>query len=201
MQSPLSAPCCIVPTMKEDFNQLRMISHLLKETPFMEQWQWRVEIIPPKGIETYGLFERKNTSGISDFDLLAKGVDYDPITIESEPVKAGAITFNFPTVSGSVAINLTMRDAIDQSTGQPRFYKFFEKLAGLVINEDGTVNLSTDYLFSLKLVSLFNNSDIEDYKVFASKLGNITASVDGPGLVEYPATFMQFRSLGKSKTR
>jgi len=178
-----------------------MISHLLKETPFMEQWQWRVEIIPPKGIETYGLFERKNTSGISDFDLLAKGVDYDPITIESEPVKAGAITFNFPTVSGSVAINLTMRDAIDQSTGQPRFYKFFEKLAGLVINEDGTVNLSTDYLFSLKLVSLFNNSDIEDYKVFASKLGNITASVDGPGLVEYPATFMQFRSLGKSKTR
>jgi hypothetical protein len=182
--------------MKEDFNALYMISHMLVMAPFMEQWQWRVRIVPPAGIETYGLFARDTDSGVTDFDLLAKGIDHDPVTIESEPVKAGAITFNFPTTAGPSTINLTMRDSLDDN-GLPRFYRFFKSLTDRVINSDGTVNLSKTYLLNLYLQSLAkDNPTIEKYKVFAQKLGNFSASVDGEGLVEYPVTFMQFRSLG-----
>lgn len=187
--------------MKEDLNALRMISRLLTRTHFMEQWQWRVEIDPPKGMsDKYDLFRFGVVSGVSDFDLLAKSVDFDPLTIESEPVKAGAITFNFPTVSGSSTINLTMRDAVAKD-GLPRFYRFFKDIAALVFNKDGTVNLPSKYLLTLKLYLLTNDEDTEDaemesYRVFPQKLGNFTASVDGEGLVEYPVTFMQFRSLG-----
>lgn len=204
MQSTSRYLFCIVPTMKEDFNALCMISHLLVNTPFMEQWQWRVEITPPKDFkDTYGLFTQVEKTGISVFDLLAKGIDHDPVTIETESIKAGAITFNFPTVAGTSTVNLTMRDALDPVTGLPRFYQFFKALSKRVINDNGTVNLAKPdskgaggYLINLKLVSLINRAIIEEYKVFPQKLGNFTASVDGQGLVEYPATFMQFRSLG-----
>lgn len=183
--------------MAEDFNKLKMIAKRAVRTNFQQQWEWKVGLTPPVGFprdNEYGLFG-EGAGGISDFDLLAKSIDHDPVTIETEQIKAGGITFNFPTGASTSTISLTMRDALDEY-GTPRFYQFFKDVAALIVNDDGTVNLRDHYLMTIDLLSL-TDYEIESYRCFPQKLGNWSASVDGPGLVEYPVTFMQFRSLWK----
>lgn len=198
---PPPSPSLYSANMADDFNRLRMIAKRTLEADYQQQWQWRVEVIPSKHLVdeagsdlTYGLF--KPVKDLTDFDLLAKSIDHDPITIGSEPVRAGAITLNYPNASEATTINLTMRDSFD-GAGNPRFYKFFKHAAQRVFNTDGTINLPFVYLMTIKLYPIDSLDPMETYQCFPQKLGNWSASVDGPGLIEYPATFMQFRSLGK----
>lgn len=178
--------------MVDDFNKLRMIAKRLVAAPFQEPWQWKVEI---DGLPDNLLNVR---NGVSTFDLLAKDISYSPIEIETEAIKAGSITLTFPSGTQPVIITMTMRDLQDE-----RLKKWFigwsrgkGEVPG-VANADGTFNLPfgrDGYLRELRRISLVDPEDVQKWMVFPQKLGEITESVESPGFLEFPISFVQFRT-------
>jgi len=178
--------------MDEDFNKLRMISKRLVNADFQQPWQWKVEI---DGLPENLLNVR---NGVSTFDLLAKDITYSPIEFETEAIKAGSVTLTFPSGTQPVIITMTMRDLEDE-----RLKKWFKgwakgegKIPG-VANPDGTFNLPfghNGYLRELRRISLVDSEDIQKWMVFPQKLGEITESVESPGFLEFPISFIQFKS-------
>jgi hypothetical protein len=166
--------------MSEDTNKLRTIALRMLNTHWREPWQFRLEV------EGYPH---------DDWDLCVKDVTYGPNEIETEPEQIGAVVLTYPTSAQPVSISMTMRDQEDR-----RVYKFFESQAQKVINPDGTVNLPSDYLLKIRRFSLLHGETPEEetdvWKVFPTQLGDVTESKDGEGLLEFPITFIQFRSLG-----
>ena len=180
--------------MKEDFNQLRMKSKELVRTPFQHGFDWRIEIdgAPP------------------DFELYAKDFTYSPIEVQTETMNVGIQQLTWPNSAGPVGTLMTVRDNKDR-----RIYKWFEKLVNGeeikdaegnvtgnrgMFNIDGTVNLPSEYCFDFKRYSRSSEEGSEPtdtWKVYPLKIGDITESVDQPGLLEFPITFMQFRSWGE----
>jgi hypothetical protein len=161
----------------EDFNKLRLIARSLVKTTFREPWQFRVEIdnYPHK-----------------DFDLYVREISYGPTEIETDQEKVGIQTLTYPSGTAPVTVSMTMRDHEDE-----RVSKWFKTLTGKVVNPDGTVNLPIDYCVSFRRFSLLhNNSEVETDKwiVFPTQIGDVTESKDGEGLLEFPITFIQFRS-------
>lgn len=172
--------------MVDDFNKLRMISQRLVGAPFQEPWQWKVEI---DGLPDNLLNER---NGVSTFDLLAKDISYCPIEIETEAIKAGAITLTFPSGTQPVIVTMTMRDLQDE-----RLKKWFKSAANKVANDDGTFNLpygKDGYLLKMRRISLADPDILDEWLVFPQKLGDITESVESPGFLEFPISFIQFKS-------
>lgn len=183
----------------EDFNRLRLIQKAMKDADYLHPWEWRVDIILPNGMsipEHTELFRKIGGGSGSDadtsfFDLYAKDVSFGPVTIENEPVKAGAITFTYPTASAPVSITMTMRDRKDRVV-----YDWLKALAKKVLNDDGTVNLPSTYLIQMRLINLSDSTTTDEWLVYPTDMGEITLSVDTEGLTEFPVKFMQFRSLG-----
>ena len=83
----------------EDFTKLRLLAKKMNRTAYKRGWQFRIEIDSPLGTPP------------EDFDIYAKDITYDPITIEIEPEKLGGHTFNWPTGAGTTTITMTMRYA------------------------------------------------------------------------------------------
>lgn len=161
----------------EDFNKMRMTARSLVETTFREPWQFRVEMdgYPHK-----------------DFDLYVREISYGPKEIETEQEKVGIQTLTYPSGTVPVTVSMTMRDHEDM-----RVSKWLATLTGKVTNPDGTVNLPIDYCVSFRRFSLLHdNSEVETDKwmVYPTQLGDVTESTDGEGVLEFPVTFIQFRS-------
>lgn len=165
---------------REDFNKLRLISKALVKTMFKEGWQFQMRI----------------QGAPKDFDIYVKDMTFGPIEIETEPVKAGMQTLTFPSGTGPVGVAMTMRDHQDQ-----RIYKWFEKWAGAMVNEDGTVNLPKDYLRKCERIALISEKVIDTWFMFPTRMGDINESVETPGFLEVPVSLLQFRSWGEKDIR
>jgi hypothetical protein len=163
----------------EDFNKLRLIAKSLVETHFREPWQFRVEI------DEYPYSK-------DDFDLYVKEISYGPIEIETDQEEVGIQTLTYPCGTAPVTISMTMRDHEDR-----RVSKWFGSLVGKVVNPDGTVNLPIDYCVNFTRYSLLHDNsepETDKWHVYPTQLGDVTESKDGEGMLEFPITFIQFRS-------
>lgn len=166
--------------MSEDINHLRSIALRLLKTPWREPWQFRIEV------EGYPH---------DDWDLCVKDVTYGPIEIETEQEQLGACVLTYPTVAQPVTISMTMRDHEDR-----RVSKWFASIVKKMINGDGTVNLPGTYVLKIRRFSLLHDGDqngeeTDVWEVLPTQLGDVTESKDGEGTLEFPITFIQFRSV------
>jgi len=165
--------------MAEDFNKLRGISKRLVENHFREPWQFRVEI------DEYPY-------PTNDFDMYVREISYTPIEVETDVVKAGMQTLTYPSGTAPVTVTLMMRDHEDR-----RVSKWFTELIKKVVNSDGTVNLPADYCVNFRRYSLLEDNTEEEtdkWLVYPTQLGEVTEATDGENLLEFPITFIQFRS-------
>jgi hypothetical protein len=161
----------------EDFNKLRLMAGRLVETHFREPWQFRIEI---------------DQYPHDDFDLYVREISYGPTEIETDQEKAGIQTLTYPSGTAPVTVSMTMRDHEDM-----RVSDWFNALIKKVINSDGTVNLPIDYCVSFKRFSLLHDNtetETDKWMVYPTQIGDITESKDGDGVLEFPITFIQFRS-------
>lgn len=155
-------------------NQRRIVKQLV-ETPFQQGWQFRIEI----------------DGAPRDFDLFVKDITYGVFTIEYEDKQIGSKTISSPINKASGVVSMTVRDHDD---GRVRL--FMSKLAAKVVNPDGTVNLSSDYLIKLRLYRLLaDDREIleADWKVSAAECGEINRSrADVNQFVSFPITFQKY---------
>jgi len=164
--------------MKEDFNQLRLMVKKLVHTPFQEGWQFRLDI--------------DDENSPDDLDIYIKDITFGPIEIETETVKAGVQTLTYPTGTAPVGLSMTMRDNQDR-----RIYDWFTAWCEKVVNDDGTVNLPFEYVRKAERINLVNDAIENTWFMFPTKLGDITEAVDSQGFLEFPISFIQFRSWGE----
>ncbi len=156
---------------------LYKIARKLVRTDFVEPWDFRLLI------------------GGGELDLFIKDMSFGPVEIETEAIKAGAVTLTYPEGTSPTAISLTVRDHLDR-----RIYKWFTEWKKKVVNSDGTFNLpmgKNGYLRKAELYSLtakYEEDPLDSWWVFPQKMGDITQSVDAQGFLEFPLTFIQFNS-------
>jgi hypothetical protein len=167
--------------MEEDFNKLRLIAKQLVRTPFQEGWHFRLDI--------------DDENSPDDLDIYVKDITFSPIEIETESIKAGMQTLTYPTGTAPVGLSMTMRDNQDR-----RIYDWFTAWSKEMINDDGTVNLpygEAGYVRKAERINLANDEVQDTWFVFPTKLGDITESLDSEGFLEFPISFIQFRSWGE----
>ena len=183
--------------MAEDFNGISLISRLrdtarnLVDTHFQHGFDWRIEI----------------DGAPKDFELYAKDFTYCPIEVMTETMNVGIQQLTWPNSAGPVGVSMTMRDHEDR-----RIYNWFARLvageeirdaAGNItgnrgmFNKDGTVNLPAEYVFDVRRYSRGKEEPTDVWRMYPTKIGDITESVDQQGFLEFPITFMQFRSWGE----
>jgi len=160
----------------EDFNQRRLLAKKLTHTPFQEGWQFRLDF----------------DATPEDFEIYVKDITYGAIEIETETVKAGMQTLTYPSGTAPVGLSMTMRDNVDR-----RIYGWFKAIAGAVVNDDGTVNLPSEYMRKAERVNLETEKIEDTWLVFPTKIGDTTEAVDSEGFLEFPISFKQFRSWGE----
>lgn len=165
------------PANREDFNALRLISRRLVRTPFLRPWQFRVEI----------------TDQPADFDLFVKDISYAPFELDTDETKAGVITLTYPTGVQPVGVEMTMRDHEDQ-----RISTWVSELISRVYNHDGTVNLPAEYMIEFRRFALRDAGtrevETDVWEGYFTQLGDVSESRDEPGFLEFPVSFIQFRS-------
>ena len=165
--------------MAEDYNRLKIIARRLRETHFREPWQFRISV------EGYPYDD-------DDFDLYVKEISYGPTEIETEAEQIGVKVLTFPSSAQPVTLSMTMRDHQDR-----RVSKWFNERVKKVVNDDGTVNLPADYVLKMRRFSLLEDNSEEEtdlWEVVPTQLGDVTEERDGEGTLEFPITFIQFRS-------
>ena len=153
----------------------RTVKQLI-ETPFQQGWQFRVEI----------------DGAPRDFDLYVRDVTYGPLTIEYEAKQIGSISINSPINRTATEISLTMRDHEDA-----RMMKFLTILADKVTNDDGTVNLSSQYLVKMRMYRLLSNGQEvleSEWKVSVGGFEVARSRAELNQFISYPVTFQSFRS-------
>jgi hypothetical protein len=164
---------------KEDFNALRLTQRKMVQTHFQEPWQFKL------------VFDAESKPP-SDFDIYVKDINYGSIEIQTDEIKAGMQTLTFPVGTSPVTLTMTMRDNQDR-----RIYKWFNKVTRSMVNDDGTVRLPKEYCRKVERINLVSGSIEDTWLVFPIRLGEVTESVESPGCLEFPITFIQFRSWGQ----
>lgn len=162
--------------MAEDFNKLRLSVKKLVRTPFKHSWEFRLEIAGQP----------------IDFDLYVKDITYGPTEIETDPVKIGGRILTFPTSAQPVTLSMTVRESKDGKMG-----KFFDNWAGGVINSNGTVNLPGSYVRKIKRYAIKADGTealMDTWFMYPQQRGDVTESREEGGFLEFPMTFIQFRS-------
>ena len=166
--------------MSEDFNRLRLKVHTLVGTDFKQAWAFKLDI----------------DGQPADMDIYVKDITFGPTEIANDPVKVGGKTLTFPTGAEPVSLSMTVRDHRDE-----RVAKFFDDWATEVVNADGTVNLpgidGSGYVRKAKRYAL-NEDGTEDLRntwgIFPVQRGDVTESREDGMFLEFPMTFIQFRS-------
>lgn len=165
--------------MASDANLIRAMRRVNKRmvnTAYRHPWQFRIEMDEaPDG-----------------FDLFVKEIGQEPYTLEVDPIQAGAFPINYPVAAQGVTLAMTCYDHEDE-----RMYRWFEGRVNKVVNNDGTWNLPVEYLITCKIYRVFHDGSEQlrqHMRMVPLVLGEITESVDNHELVEFPLTFIEFRS-------
>lgn len=155
-----------------------MVRRLVR-TEFKFSWQFKIEI----------------EGQPSDLDIYVKDITYGPTEISNEAIKVGSRALTFPTQAQPVSLSMTVRDNIDE-----RVSKFFDSLASQTVNPDGTVNLPFGANGYVKKVTRYNLQEdgteklMDTWHMFAVQRGDVTESREDANFLEFPITFIQFRS-------
>ena len=157
---------------------MREISKRMVQTNYRKPWQFRVEMDEaPQG-----------------FDLYVKEISNQPYAIDPDQFKVGAFMFNYPESMQPVTLAMTCYDDEDE-----RMYKWFEGRVKKVFNSDGTWNLPSEYLLTCKIYRRLKDGGEElrqHMRMVPTVLGDITESLDNHELLEFPLTFVEFRTQG-----
>lgn len=168
--------------MKFNGKALKNIAAKLMQTKFQQGWQWVVE------------FSGKGVNPPPDFEIYAKSIEHGGFTIEYEEKQIGANQINSPLYKTVGEITLMIRDREDGVCE-----KFFEALAKRVVNNDGTVNLPAEYLFTMKMYRLMDNdSRVLDktWTVSMGEYGGFTRTTEEVNsFVTFPAVFKKYQAL------
>lgn len=162
---------------------LKSLAKKLVHTNFQLGWQWVVE------------FSGAGINPPPDFEIYAKSIEHGGATLEYEEKQIGANTINSPTHKTAGTVTLLIRDHEDG-----RCEKFFAQLIKRVVNDDGTVNLPSEYLFKMRLYRLMENDSKvldKEWDVSMAEYGGFTRSVEEKSFVTYPAVFKKYKALGK----
>ncbi|UTM60412.1 hypothetical protein L4174_023805 (plasmid) [Photobacterium sp. CCB-ST2H9] len=153
----------------------------LVETPFQQGWQWTIEA----------------DDSPDDFEIYVKDIDFSLGSIDADVTNVGSGSIGKVVSSSAGEVTMTVRDNQDG-----RVKKWFQKLLKKVKNDNGTVNLPKDYVFSLRVYSVNDAGDktlYETIRVFAVK-ANINLTRDEPGnFISYPIIFQKFSTLGNKQ--
>lgn len=169
--------------MATDFNRQRSLVNKLVNLSFQHSWAYRVEI----------------EGQPQDFELFVKDISYGPIEISTKPLNIGVNRLTYPDGVEPVSISMTMRDHEDG-----RIFKWFNEWANKVVNGDGTVNPplhpQRGYLKKWQRHQLrhdahgFREEASHNWLVYPTQLGDVTESYSEHGFLEFPISFIQFRS-------
>lgn len=166
------------------FDRQRSLVRRLVETRFQHAWAWRVEIEDQP----------------QDFELYVKDMSYGPVELGTDQIKVGTNVLTYPNSVEPVSVSMTMRDNEDG-----RIYSWLNDWAGRVVNGDGTVNPprhpQKGYLkrwkrYQVKMTNDGRPEDVPSHEwlVYPTQMGDIAESYSEHGFLEFPITFMQFRS-------
>ena len=164
---------------------LKGIVKKMVHTHFREPWQFRIEV---DGYPTH-----------QDFDIYVREITYGPTEIETEQEKVGIGVLTYPSGAMPVTVSMIMRDNEERWVSD-----WFNELVKKVVNDDGTVNLPHDYCVRMRRFSLRHGAgdkQTDEWLVYPTQLGDVTESKDGEGVLEFPITFVQFRSITKKKEK
>lgn len=167
--------------MASDINMIRamrQISKRMVQTQYRKPHQWRIEMDEaPDG-----------------WDLYVKELSQERYNIETDPFKVGAFMFSYPESMQPVSLSMSCYDNEDE-----RMYQWFEKRVEKMVNKDGTWNLPSQYLLTCKIYRRLENGNEElrqHMRMLPVQLGSLTESLDSRELLEFPMTFVEFRTGG-----
>ncbi len=163
----------------EDFNALKMIVKKAVRKKYRMSYNFRLE------------FDDQP----EDFDFYVKDVTHGPTEISNEPMKIGSVTLTFPVSAEPVTISMTVMDDEDG-----RMSSWFDNWSGGVVFSDGTVALPygvNGFLRNVRRYSISTDgkeSLMNSWAVFPVQRGDVTESREDSGVLEFPITFIQFRT-------
>lgn len=169
--------------MATDINLIRSMKEFSKrmvQTAFRKPHQFRVEM----------------DEAPEDWDLYVKEISQERYNIDTDPHNVGAYVFSYPTTIQPVTLSMTCYDNEDG-----RMYDWFEKRLDKMENKDGTWNVPAEYLLTCKIFRrLSDDSEVlrQEMRMFPVTLGSLTESLDGRELLEFPMTFIEFRTAGST---
>ena len=164
------------------YQQAKQSARQFMSTPFIQGWQWCIEA----------------DNAPFDFDIYVKDVDFGAGSVDADVFQIGSGSIALPTFSSAGEVNLTVRDHSDL-----RICKWFDRQIAKVRNNDGTINLPSDYVFNLKVytISEFGTKTLlSSMQVFAIKKGNFALSREGANtFLSVPLTFQKFSTIGSKQ--
>ena len=160
------------PLLKE----MQSIAKRMVKAQFAEPWQFRVEI----------------EDAPKDWDLLCKEVSQTPYELEHAQQRIGAHYLSYLNGVQSVVVTMTMRDNEDGE-----IFEWFKEWVDSIVNPDGTWNVPSEYLKTLKLHRLSHAGKAsvrQELRVQPLTMGELTETVDRTGaLLEFPISVVEFR--------
>ncbi len=165
------------PYMKE----AKKVATKFMEKPWLQGWMWTIEI--------------DAADAPSDLDLYVKDVNFGAGSIEVDSFKIGSGNVAVPTASNAGEITMTIRD--DQSLTIDRW---LDSRLAKVKNQNGTINLPIEYVFTIKFFTLTDSGErvlYKSYRVFPTKKGDVTLSREnGNTIHSFPVIFQKFSTVG-----
>lgn len=149
--------------------------------PWLHGWMWAVEVSAP--------------DAPTDFDMYVKDVSFGAGSIDVDTVQIGSGHISFPTARSASEITLTARDDQNQTLS-----KWMDSRLAKVSNQDGTINIPIDYVFTMTFYTLNDQgvrTKYKSYQVYPTKKGDLTwAREDTTSLMMFPLVFQKFSSVG-----
>lgn len=150
--------------------------------PWLHGWQWAIEF---------------TGAGVPDnADIYVKDVSFGAGSIDADVKAIGAGGIALPTTSSAGEITMTVRDV--QSLAMN---KWFDERLALVKNQDGTINIPSEYVFEIHLYTIAEDGTktlYKSYQVYPTKKGDVTWSREDINTVaSFPLVFQKFSSVGK----
>ncbi len=165
--------------------QLKKIYTRVKETPFQQGWEFRVEIEIPSENLNSGI-------QIPDLDIFMKSFTHGGFTVDYRSQQVGAANINSAESKSAGSVSCVVRDNRNGDIEE-----FFRKLQN-VVNPDGTVNLPPQYLFYVKLYRPDDNGNDKlrhRWYVSAESLGELArAHSQVNEFTSFEMSFKKYRS-------
>jgi hypothetical protein len=155
----------------------KLTATMLNKLLFAQGWQFAVEV-----------------DGLSGADFFVKDITYCRYSIEYEPLQIGGGIINQPVRRTIEPFTMMIRDTVDGQIQQ-----WFDAAQDAVINQDGTVNLASDYIFNIRIYKLLSAGITEletEMQVFPVQRGEVTRSRDQvTEFLTVPLTFARYSTF------